>query len=95
MDGSQIEALFNAGQMETIRNYCLCDVAQTAFLFLRYELLRGRARPGALPGDGPDPVGAPGSRFPGRAHPGHPHRIWSVSCCEAVPGYVISAGYGM
>jgi len=41
VDGSQIQGLFNAGQMEIIRNYCLCDVVQTAFLFLRYELLRG------------------------------------------------------
>jgi predicted PolB exonuclease-like 3'-5' exonuclease len=41
VDGSQVEGLYNAGQLPLIRNYCLTDVAQTAFLFLRYRLLQG------------------------------------------------------
>jgi len=41
IDGSQVEALFRTGQMEVLRGYCLSDVAQTAFLFLRYRLLAG------------------------------------------------------
>jgi 3'-5' exonuclease len=41
VDGSQVEGLFNAGQLQLIKHYCLSDVAQTAFLFLRYRLLQG------------------------------------------------------
>ena len=40
-DGSQIDGLYRAGQIETIRNFCLGDVAQTALLFLRFRLLQG------------------------------------------------------
>jgi 3'-5' exonuclease len=47
VDGSQVEALFRTGQLEALRGYCLSDVAQTAFLFLRYRLLAGLLdRPG-------------------------------------------------
>jgi predicted PolB exonuclease-like 3'-5' exonuclease len=42
LDGSQVEGLYRAGQMETLRNYCLSDVAQTAFVFLRTWLLVGK-----------------------------------------------------
>jgi predicted PolB exonuclease-like 3'-5' exonuclease len=42
VDGSQVEGLFNAGQIEALRRYCLHDVTQTAFLFLRYRLLVGQ-----------------------------------------------------
>jgi hypothetical protein len=42
LDGSQVEGLFHGGQLETLRQYCLSDVAQTAFLFLRYRLLTGQ-----------------------------------------------------
>jgi predicted PolB exonuclease-like 3'-5' exonuclease len=42
VDGSQVEGLFNAGQIEALKQYCLSDVAQTAFLFLRYRLLIGQ-----------------------------------------------------
>lgn len=42
VDGSQVEALYRTGQMEALRGYCLSDVAQTAFLFLRYRLLAGQ-----------------------------------------------------
>lgn len=41
VDGSQVEGLYHAGQMEALRQYCLSDVAQTAFLLLRYRLLVG------------------------------------------------------
>jgi predicted PolB exonuclease-like 3'-5' exonuclease len=41
VDGSQVEALYRTGQMDALRGYCLSDVAQTAFLFLRYRLLTG------------------------------------------------------
>lgn len=41
VDGSQVEGLFHAGQLESLRHYCLSDVAQTAFLFLRYRLVAG------------------------------------------------------
>jgi 3'-5' exonuclease len=42
VDGSQVEGLFHAGQIDALRQYCLSDVAQTAFLFLRYRLLVGQ-----------------------------------------------------
>jgi predicted PolB exonuclease-like 3'-5' exonuclease len=41
VDGSQVEGLYHGGQLALIKNYCLSDVAQTAFLFLRYRLLQG------------------------------------------------------
>jgi predicted PolB exonuclease-like 3'-5' exonuclease len=41
VDGSQVEGLYNAGQLEAIKDYCLSDVAQTAFLLLRFRLLQG------------------------------------------------------
>lgn len=45
VDGSQVEGLFNAGQLELVKNYCLADVAQTALLFLRFRLLQGALDP--------------------------------------------------
>jgi predicted PolB exonuclease-like 3'-5' exonuclease len=41
VDGSQVEGLYNAGQINLIKHYCLTDVAQTAFVLLRYRLLQG------------------------------------------------------
>jgi predicted PolB exonuclease-like 3'-5' exonuclease len=41
VDGSQVEGMFRAGQLDLIKNYCLADVAQTALLFLRFRLLQG------------------------------------------------------
>jgi len=41
VDGSQVEGMYNSGRLDAIRNYCLADVAQTAFLFLRWQVLRG------------------------------------------------------
>ena len=42
VDGSQVEGLYHAGQLESIQKYCLADVAQTALLFLRFRLLQGK-----------------------------------------------------
>ena len=41
MDGSQVLPLVHAGKIDEVNAYCLCDVAQTAAIFLRVELLRG------------------------------------------------------
>ena len=41
VDGSQVEAMYRTGQIEALRGYCLSDVAQTAFVFLRYRLVAG------------------------------------------------------
>lgn len=42
VDGSQVEGLHQAGQLDAIQRYCLSDVAQTALLFLRFRLLQGQ-----------------------------------------------------
>jgi predicted PolB exonuclease-like 3'-5' exonuclease len=47
VDGSQVEGLYQAGQLDAIQNYCLADVAQTALLFLRFRLLQDRLAPDA------------------------------------------------
>jgi hypothetical protein len=41
VDGTQVEGLFHDGQMDALRRYCLSDVAQTAFVLLRYKLIAG------------------------------------------------------
>ena len=41
VDGSQFAPLVHAGQLDEVNAYCLCDVAQTAAIFLRVEHLRG------------------------------------------------------
>jgi predicted PolB exonuclease-like 3'-5' exonuclease len=41
VDGSQVEGMYNAGELGKIRDYCMHDVVQTAFLFLRFRLLQG------------------------------------------------------
>lgn len=48
MEGSQVAGAFEKGDIEKIANYCLSDVAQSAFVFLRYALLRGQFAPGQL-----------------------------------------------
>ena len=50
VDGSQVEGLYRAGQLESIQKYCLADVAQTALLFLRFRLLQGQIAPDAYRG---------------------------------------------
>jgi predicted PolB exonuclease-like 3'-5' exonuclease len=41
VDGSQVAPMVHAGRIDEVNAYCLCDVAQTAALFLRVQLLRG------------------------------------------------------
>jgi predicted PolB exonuclease-like 3'-5' exonuclease len=41
MDGSQVHAAWQRGEIEAIRNYCETDVANTYLLFLRFQLIRG------------------------------------------------------
>lgn len=41
VDGASVEAMFAAGKLDEIREYCLDDVRQTALLFLRAWFLRG------------------------------------------------------
>jgi len=47
VDGSMVEAMHEQGRIEEIRTYCLHDVVQTAFVFLRVQLLRGVLEPDA------------------------------------------------
>ena len=42
MDGSQVEAYFNAGRIQEIADYCKSDVINTYRLWLRHELFKGR-----------------------------------------------------
>jgi 3'-5' exonuclease len=39
--GKDVGPLVHAGRLEEVKSYCLCDVAQTAGVFLRLQLLRG------------------------------------------------------
>lgn len=42
MDGSQVEACYNAGRIQEIADYCKSDVVNTYRLWLRHELFCGR-----------------------------------------------------
>jgi len=42
VDGKDVGPLVHAGRIQEVRDYCLCDVVQTAGVFLRAELLRGQ-----------------------------------------------------
>ncbi len=42
VDGSKVQSMYEHGKHAEIRDYCLHDVVQTTFVFLRGELLRGR-----------------------------------------------------
>ena len=42
IDGSKVQNMYEHGRHSEIRDYCLHDVVQTTFVFLRSELLRGR-----------------------------------------------------
>jgi predicted PolB exonuclease-like 3'-5' exonuclease len=42
VDGSKVQSMHEQGKHTEIRDYCLHDVVQTTFVFLRAELLRGR-----------------------------------------------------
>ncbi len=41
VEGKDVGPLVHAGRVQEVRNYCLCDVVQTAGVFLRVQLLRG------------------------------------------------------
>lgn len=41
IDGSEVLAYFNRGQLKTIRDYCETDVLNTYLVFLRFQLMRG------------------------------------------------------
>ena len=41
VDGKDVGPMVHAGRLSEVRDYCLCDVAQTAGVFLRVQLLRG------------------------------------------------------
>jgi predicted PolB exonuclease-like 3'-5' exonuclease len=45
VDGKDVGPLVHAGQLDLVRSYCLCDVFQTAAIFLRVQLLRGELTP--------------------------------------------------
>ena len=39
--GQDVGPMVHAGRLEEVRSYCLCDVVQTAGVFLRVQLIRG------------------------------------------------------
>ena len=41
VDGKDVGPLVHAGRVSEVRDYCLCDVVQTAGVFLRVQLVRG------------------------------------------------------
>ena len=41
VDGKDVGPLVHAGRLSEVRDYCLCDVVQTAGVFLRVQLIRG------------------------------------------------------
>ncbi|HEY3496910.1 MAG TPA: ribonuclease H-like domain-containing protein [Polyangiaceae bacterium] len=41
IEGKDVGPMVHAGRLSEVRSYCLCDVAQTAAVFLRVQLLRG------------------------------------------------------
>ncbi len=41
VDGKDVGPLVHGGRLSEVRDYCLCDVVQTAGVFLRVQLLRG------------------------------------------------------
>lgn len=48
VSGSNVQALWEAGDADTIQRYCRRDVIQTYLLFLRVERMRGRISPARL-----------------------------------------------
>ena len=41
VDGSQVQQMYDDGQVEEINDYCRCDVLDTYFVFLRSRVLTG------------------------------------------------------
>jgi len=48
VDGSQVDALYRAGEVAAIRNYCETDVVNTYLIYLRWALLTGQTTPEGL-----------------------------------------------
>ncbi len=46
VEGKNVGPMVHAGRIAEVRSYCLCDVVQTAGVFLRVQLLRGELGPG-------------------------------------------------
>lgn len=42
VDGSQVQGLYDAGEVGAINDYCRCDVLDTYFVFLRSRVLLGK-----------------------------------------------------
>ena len=40
-EGKDVGPMVHAGRLDHVKNYCLCDVVQTAAVFLRVQLVRG------------------------------------------------------
>lgn len=45
LDGSKVWDAYQAGEIESIRNYCAADAANTYLVFQRFQLVRGLADP--------------------------------------------------
>jgi predicted PolB exonuclease-like 3'-5' exonuclease len=45
VEGKDVGPMVHAGRIDEVRGYCVCDVAQTAGVFLRVQLLRGELEP--------------------------------------------------
>jgi predicted PolB exonuclease-like 3'-5' exonuclease len=45
VDGKDVGPLVHAGRLQEVKDYCLCDVVQTAAVFLRTQLVRGELTP--------------------------------------------------
>lgn len=44
IDGSKVQDMFDAGQVQEINDYCRCDVLDTYFVFLRTRVLLGKLK---------------------------------------------------
>lgn len=47
MDGSKVWSAYSQGQLQSIRDYCETDVANTYLMFLRFQKMRGHLSPQA------------------------------------------------
>ncbi|MFN0052276.1 MAG: 3'-5' exonuclease [Planctomycetales bacterium] len=44
IDGSKVQDMYDAGQVQEINDYCRCDVLDTYFVFLRTRVLQGKLK---------------------------------------------------
>lgn len=47
IDGSMVEGMFKEGKIDEIETYCMTDTIQTAYVWLRQLLMKGRLKPDA------------------------------------------------